>query len=189
MEEDQLPTESGGIDELGPQELREIISKIAAEKAELEDRYLRKHADFENYRKRMTKEKSESIQYANSDLMKDLLDVLDNLQRAQDASMAEGAHIDSVREGIDLIAQTLYAALSNRGLARMDALEKEFDPEHHQAIAQAEADVQMPTVIEVYQPGYLLFERVLRPAMVRVAMPGTVEKKSESDSQPEVDLP
>lgn len=170
-EEQNLPTEVQDS-EITSDDLQQVVAKIAAEKAELEDRYLRKHADFENYRKRMTKEKSEATQYANAELMRELLDVLDNLQRAQEASHSEKADMQSVRNGVTLIAQTLFATLTGRGLHRMETMGKEFDPQLHQAIANTVDDtVKVPTVVEEYQAGYTLFDRVLRPAMVRVAMP------------------
>ena len=102
MEED-LQDHDSEIEDVGPEELKQVISKLAADKADLEDRYLRKHADFENYRKRMTKEKAEAIQYANTDLMRDLVNVLDNLQRAQEASLLENADLETVRKGVQLI--------------------------------------------------------------------------------------
>ncbi len=175
MDEQELqnmPVEEQEAEELSCEDLQQVVAKIAAEKAELEDKYLRKHADFENYRKRMAKEKTEAIQYANTELMKDLLEVLDNLQRAQEASHDENADMESVRNGVDLIAQTLFSTLNKSGLQRMETMGKEFDPQLHQAIANTEDEnVQAPTVIEEYQAGYMLFDRVLRPAMVRVAMP------------------
>ena len=175
-----MPVEEQDAQELSCEDLQQVVAKIAAEKAELEDRYLRKHADFENYRKRMAKEKTEAIQYANTELMKDLLEVLDNLQRAQEASHDENADMESVRNGVDLIVQTLFSTLNKSGLQRMDVLGKEFNPELHQAIANSEDEnIQVPTVVEEYQAGYTLFDRVLRPAMVRVAMPSSV-----NDEQP-----
>lgn len=175
MEEENtqnMSTESQETENLTCDDLRQVVAKIAAEKAELEDRYLRKHADFENYRKRMTKEKAEAAQYANADLMKELLDVLDNLQRAQESSHSENADMEAVCKGVDLIAQTLFSTLNSRGLQRMETVGKEFDPQLHQAIANSgDEDVEIPIVVEEYQAGYTLFDRVLRPAMVRVAMP------------------
>ena len=183
MDEQELqdmPVEEQDAQELSCEDLQQVVAKIAAEKAELEDRYLRKHADFENYRKRMAKEKTEAIQYANTELMKDLLEVLDNLQRAQEASHDENADMESVRNGVDLIVQNLFSTLNKSGLQRMDVLGKEFNPELHQAIANSEDEnIQVPTVVEEYQAGYTLFDRVLRPAMVRVAMPSSV-----NDEQP-----
>ena len=175
MDEQELqdvPAEAQGMEELSSEDLQQVVAKIAAEKAELEDKYLRKHADFENYRKRMAKEKTEAIQYANTELMKDLLEVLDNLQRAQEASHDENADMESVRNGVDLIVQNLFSTLNKSGLQRMEVLDKEFDPQLHQAIANSEDEnIEIPTVVEEYQAGYTLFDRVLRPAMVRVAMP------------------
>ena len=94
------------------------------------------------------------------------------MQRAQEASLLENADLETVRKGVQLIGETLYGALSNKGLIKMEALGVEFNPEQHQAIANTEDEtVNVPTVAEEYQAGYILYERVLRPAMVRVAMP------------------
>ncbi|KAI4800885.1 hypothetical protein KUCAC02_007003 [Chaenocephalus aceratus] len=153
-------------------ELKDMILKLTTERDELEDRYLRKQADFENYRKRMTKEKQDAIQYANTELMRLLLDVLDNLERAKEASCNESVDIETVKKGVELISQTLYSTLSSRGLSRIEALGKAFDPGCHQAISSIEdSNVSESTITEEYQSGYCLFDRVLRPTMVRVSVP------------------
>lgn len=162
-------------------ELQERLKILEEEKAELEDKYLRKHADFENYRKRMAKEKAEAIQYANADIVKELLEVLDNFDRAEKAAM-EAQDMAAVKNGIEMINSNLTAILKARGLSEIESLGKEFDPEVHQALAMGHDEkVKAPTVVEEYQKGYRLFDRLLRPAQVRVAAPA---EKAEEGPDP-----
>lgn len=151
--------------------LKEELEKLIKEKAELQDLYMRKHADFENYRKRMSKEKTESLQYANADLIEKMLDVLDNFERAKKAAL-ENNDIKTVVEGINMIENNLISLLSSKGLIKLDSVNQPFNPEHHLAITMEESeDLQEAKVIEEFQSGYLLHERLLRAAKVKVAMP------------------
>jgi molecular chaperone GrpE len=118
----------------------------------------------------MVKEKAEAILYANTDLMKAMLEVLDNFDRAEQAALATG-DIEAIKEGIAMINKALIEVLSSKGLAKIASTGHEFNPEVHQAIAMVEDEagtLKKDTVAEEYQAGYTLNERVLRPATVRV---------------------
>ncbi|NIZ19853.1 nucleotide exchange factor GrpE [Entomospira culicis] len=157
------------------QELSETIAKLTQEKAELQDLSIRKQADFENYRKRMSKEKIESIQYANADLIEKMLDVLDNFERAKKAAQ-ENNDIQAVIQGIDLIENNLIALLNSKGLTKLKSLQEPFNPDHHLAIAMEESEeTDEAHVIEEFQAGYLLHDRLLRTAKVKVRMPKAKE--------------
>ncbi|MCL2519538.1 MAG: nucleotide exchange factor GrpE [Spirochaetaceae bacterium] len=153
------------------QSLKERIGELEELNADLQDKFLRKHADYENYRKRMVKEKGEAILYANADLMKGMLDVLDNFDRAEEAALAAN-DIEAVKAGVEMINKSLIELLTNKGLVKIATIGEEFNPEVHQAIAMAEDEsgkLTKDTVVEEYQSGYKLNDRVLRPAVVKVA--------------------
>ncbi|NIZ47126.1 nucleotide exchange factor GrpE [Entomospira nematocerorum] len=170
-------TEEASTKENHVEQLKEEITKLSLEKAELQDMYLRKHADFENYRKRMSKEKTESIQYANADLIEKMLDVLDNFERAKKAAIDQN-DIQAVIDGINMIESNLISLLTNKGLNRLDCVDQPFNPEHHLAIAMEESEeVEEAKVIEEFQAGYLLHDRLLRTAKVKVALPKSKEEQ------------
>jgi molecular chaperone GrpE len=153
------------------QQLKEEIDTLCQEKAQLQDLYLRKQADFDNYRKRMSKEKTESIQYANADLIEKLLDVLDNFSRAKQASQ-DSSDVSTVMDGIGMIENSLLSLLASKGLTKLNSLNTPFNPEQHLAISMQECnEVSEATVVEEFQPGYLLHDRLLRTAKVKVSMP------------------
>jgi molecular chaperone GrpE len=154
------------------EELQRRIKELELENSDLKAQYLRKQADFENFRKRMQREKQESIKYANTDLLQDLVAIIDDFERAIKSS-EESRDFDSFHSGIQLIERQLVNMLENKyGLTRIESEGEEFDPQKHEAIAMVESpehDVQ--TVIEDYQKGYMINDRVLRHAKVRVAVP------------------
>jgi len=158
-------------------DLGEKVQTLEKEIAELTDRLMRRQADFENSRKRILKEKDESIKYANQVLLYELTSVIDDFERAIKSS-EESKNYDSFHNGIQLIEQQLVSMLEKRwSLKRFSAVGEPFDPQKHEAIALTESEtVQVPTVVEDYQKGYLLNERVLRPAKVKVAQPRVGQK-------------
>ncbi len=144
---------------------------LVAEMAALQDQFLRKQSDFENFRRRLHRDKDEAIRYANTQVLLDLADVIDGLERA--IQTGEDADVESLREGVSLIEKQLTGLLERKwGFCRFSSEGQPFDPERHQAIASEESDVyEVATVVEDYQRGYLLHERVVRPARVKVAQP------------------
>lgn len=128
----------------------------------------RVQADFQNYKRRVEQERGEQAKFAQGKLMLKLLPVLDDLDRALDSVNAELAGLHWV-QGIGHIARKLHSVLESEGLTRIEALGQDFDPRFHEAVVHEEADeADGGKVLSVFQPGYMLRERVIRPAMVKV---------------------
>ena len=136
---------------------------------EFRDRYLRTLADFENFRKRSEREKQDYFKYAMAGVIKDLLPVLDNFDRALEHA-EEG---DDFHRGVSLIYKQLFDVLRRHGVRVIDEANVRFDPNIHEGVVTEEnADVPSHTVVAVLQKGYFLHDRLLRPAMVKVATGG-----------------
>jgi molecular chaperone GrpE len=141
--------------------------KLAAEKAELEDRLLRARAEFQNARTRAERERSEYLQFAAMDLVKELLPVLVDFERAMRVETADREYA----KGIELIYGRMYDALKKMGLEPIDTAGKLFDPNLHQAIERVQTeDAEDQAIVGEFQRGYQFKGRLLRPAMVRVAV-------------------
>lgn len=141
--------------------------QLAAEKAELHDRWLRKQAEFENYRRRTDRERSEYLQFAAMDAVRELLPVLDDFERALKVKSAD----ENYARGVEQIYKRLFDQLKRMGLEPLDSTGKPFDPNVHQAVDRVQtADAEDQTVLEEYQRGYNFKGKLLRPAMVRVAV-------------------
>jgi molecular chaperone GrpE len=157
------------------------LQVLQAELAELRDRSVRTLADFDNYRKRVARERLEERRYAVSELAQEILAVVDNLERA--LSSEGGA--EDLKQGVGMIHRQLDAILRRHGIRRVPALGEPFDPAVHEAVMRIEDDeVDEPQVSDELQSGYTLHERLLRPAMVKVAVPATSRAKAEG---PEAD--
>jgi molecular chaperone GrpE len=150
--------------------LEEQLAAKDKEARENWDRFLRERADLENYRKRVSKEKEELLNYGNKSLIEEILPIVDNLERALAHATEDGQA--AVVEGIRMTHGMLVAALKKFGVTPIESVGAPFDSAFHQAMAQVPTDEHPPnTVVEEYQKGYLLKERLLRPAMVTVAAP------------------
>jgi molecular chaperone GrpE len=154
----------------------ERIADLEERLREAEDLYLRKAADFENFRKRMTREKQDAIDFANQSLLLDLILIIDDFDRAIKAAetiASASKEFDSFYEGITLIEKRLVTQLENKwGLKRFDSAGEAFDPNRHEAIMMDKsADVAEPVVQEDFLKGYTLKDRVVRSAKVKVLMP------------------
>lgn len=137
---------------------------------EHQQRLLRVQADYDNFRRRTVKEKEELAQYATSKLVTELLPVLDNFERALSTTPA-GAESEAFAKGVNMIFRQLEGALKAEGLTAMETVGQPFNPEYHQAIMQVESEeYEEGIVTEEVQKGYLLKNKVLRPAMVKVSM-------------------
>ena len=158
---------------------------LAAEVAALQDQLLRKQADFENFRRRLHREKDDAIRYANTEVLLDLADIIDGLERA--IQTGEDADVASLRDGVSLIEKQLTGLLERKwGFCRFVSAGEPFDPERHQAIASEESGThEVATVVEDYQRGYLLHDRVVRPARVKVAQP--LSGSNEDPARPQGD--
>ena len=156
----------------GPEDLdtlRHDLEVKAEEARNTQDKYLRLAAEFDNYKRRSQRDQSDAIKFANEKLIKDLLPTLDNLERA--IQSAEEQHTTgALLEGIALTHKQFLETLTKLGLHQISSLGEQFDPSKHQAVAQVESETAPPnSVIEEYQKGYFLHERIIRPAMVTVA--------------------
>jgi molecular chaperone GrpE len=146
----------------------ERIARLEAEKDDLRKTLIHRQADFENFRKRVERERHEESRRATGVAIQHLLPVLDTFERAL-AAHEEPAYAE-YRKGVELIYKQLWESLAKQGLERIDAQGKAFDPHVHQAIERVETNEHADgTVIDVLQPGYIFHGRVLRPATVRVA--------------------
>ncbi|MBI3062150.1 MAG: nucleotide exchange factor GrpE [Deltaproteobacteria bacterium] len=175
---EQRAENSGAPSELD--ELRQQLEKKESEARENYDRFLRQVAELENFKKRMTREKGEALRYANESLIKDLLPVLDNLERAVDHAKG-GGNGKPLVEGVEMVLKGFLDVLSKHGVTQISAKGAFFDPERHEAIAQVEsAEYEPNTVVEEHHKGYYLLDRLLRPSLVSVAKtPETKEKKKQ----------
>ena len=169
-EEGAHPAMPVGPTPLSSEQLDELKQR-AAKADEHWDRLLRTTADFDNYKKRAAREKSDAVRFANETLMNRLIPVLDNLEMAMAAAQASRASApDSLQSGVNMVFQQLKNALAEAGLEEIDASGKPFDPNLHEAISQRESDsIPEGHVVEQARKGYRLRERLLRPASVVVA--------------------
>lgn len=161
----------------------ERIAELEKENADLKEQLLRKIADFDNYRKRMIKEKQETLDYANTNLLKDLLDSLDNFDRTIEAA-ASAKDAASIADGVKMVSKGLVSLLENKyNLTSYGAVGDVFDPEIHEAIGSAEGAVAEPVLSQVYLKGYKLKDRVIRHAKVMVTMPdGSVKAEDTAEA-------
>lgn len=165
--------------------LQESLDKKNSSYDDLYERFLRIAADFDNYKKRMTKEKTDLVTYGNEELIKALLNVIDNLERALEHSGAEGSS-ESIIKGVDLVYKQFISCLEKFGLSKINA-EKgtKFDPNYHQAVEHMETDDITPgLIVNEMIKGYLLKERLLRPSMVAVSK-GISKKPQPAPEQKE----
>jgi molecular chaperone GrpE len=163
------------------------ITALETETADLKDKLLRKQADFENFRKRMIREREDASRYANAVLLTDIIGLIDDFERAL-RSAEESKDFATFLQGIGMIEKQFVETLESRwGLKRFTSVGEGFDPNRHEAVLRVEgpADAK-PTVVEDYQRGYYLHERVLRPARVKVMVPAALpapvkERANQSD--------
>ena len=168
---------AGSLDEAAAEVEQDIVSveskieELSKEKEELLDGLLRLKAEFENYRKRMLKEQTRVLETAEAGLVKKLLTVIDNLERAVGNS-ADETGTNGLREGVEMVLGQMVEILKKEGLEVIDPEGEVFDPEHHEAMMVVETD-ECPedTVVEVTQKGYRFKGMLLRPALVNVACP------------------
>lgn len=137
--------------------------------AELKDKYLRQVAEFDNYRKRTLKEKTELILNGGENIIKSLLPVIDDIERAK-KNMETADNVEALREGVDLVFKKLITTLENAGLKKIDTEGKDFNTDEHEAIAMipAPSDDAKGKVIDCVQPGYKLNDKVIRHAKVAI---------------------
>ena len=162
----------------------EELERLRTDAQENRDRYIRLQADFDNFRRRALKERTDLIQYGHENLVKDLLSTVDNLDRAIDhARRSDGGDLESFLQGVELLQRDLKGVLGQHGVNEIDAVGSEFDPALHEAMAQRPDDSVAPnTVMEVLQKGYQIRNRLLRAVRVVVAKsPGDESEEKEEE--------
>ena len=161
--------------------IKELENKLEVAENESKDNYdrmLRTSAEFENYKKRSAREISEFRKYANESIIKDILPVIDNMERALDLSSKNKDINTAILEGVDMTLKGIMKIFENYGVKKIEAFEKPFDPVYHQAVSQRDTDKYPEnTVVDELQKGYLIHDRLLRPSMVIVSV-----KKGPDDS-------
>lgn len=147
----------------------EALKSRADETAVLQDKYLRAHAEFENARRRMEKEKLDCLKYANEGLILELLPILDNLEIAE-RYIKEAKDFKAVQEGVDMIQLQIQAFLKDVGLQRIKAVGEKFDPHIHEPVEVEEAvDKEDGVILAELKPGYMYNGKLLRPSAVKIA--------------------
>lgn len=176
---EQAPEASEEEADSAPAELSP--EQLVKENEELQDKFVRLMADFDNYRKRASKEKGDVIQFGNEGLLRDILPIIDNIERLLTYSYREGSW-KSFQEGIELLLAEINKTLAQYGVEPIEAMGKVFDPNIHQAMQRSETDeVEANTVVEVFQKGYLYRSRLLRPSLVVVAVPPKGEEEAKGE--------
>ena len=164
--------------EISPEDL---IEKLNEDITSLKDQRLRAIAELENFRKRAEKDQSDALKYGISNFAKEIINIRDNIERAQSSISEEAKNneaIKSVIEGIDLIAQSVITTFEKIGIKKIESLNEKFDHNLHQAMMEIENDDLEPgTIVQELIPGYTLHDRLLRPAMVGVS------KKKKKDEE------
>ena len=161
----EAATAADQSDSIDPAELKQ-------QRDDYYDRLLRKTAEFDNYRKRIERERTQLSEAAAADLLQEMLPLVDDMERAlkADPGTDSSAATEAFRRGVELIHQQLLKTLGKRGVKPIDALGQDFDPHFHQAVAHEPADGRREgEVVEEFSRGYMLGDRLLRPAMVKVA--------------------
>lgn len=154
------------------------LEQIREEMARYREQYLRKLADFENYRRRQDREMIEFRRLSHADLVKECLPVLDNLERALDVTEN---HSGGLRDGVELIMKQLKDVLARFGLQEVNPVGAPFDPEYHEAVQRQEVEGAVePTIVQVLLKGYMVHDRLVRPAMVVVGVPAAATGREVS---------
>ncbi|MCY0875989.1 MAG: nucleotide exchange factor GrpE [Firmicutes bacterium] len=164
VEEQEVP-EAATVEQVADAHFADLQAQVE----ELRGKWLRTQADFDNFRKRTRQEREDLALFANAKLITDLLPVLDHFAMAVAASESGGS-TDSLAKGVDMVYKQLLGVMENAGLRAMDPIGQPFDPNRHEAVMQEPVEgVQPGHVASVLRTGYLLGERVLRPAMVKIS--------------------
>jgi molecular chaperone GrpE len=158
------------------EEMATLLAQLQEKETEAKanyDLFLRERAELENFRRRMQRERAESLRFANEPLLRDLLPAIDNLERAIDHAQGDGAPLV---DGVTLVFRSLLDILEKHGVSRVSAKGQPFDPNQHEAMAQVEsAELAPNTVVGEHHAGYVLHGRLLRPALVTVARAPVIE--------------
>ena len=172
--------------EISPEDL---IEKLNEEITSLKDQRLRAIAELENFRKRAEKDQSDALKYGISNFAKEIINIRDNIERAQSSISDEAKNNESIKsviEGIDLIAQSVVSTFEKIGIKKIESLNEKFDHNLHQAMMEIENEELEPgTIVQELIPGYTLHDRLLRPAMVGVSKKSKKNEDNADKSAPE----
>lgn len=162
--------------------LNSLLQEREKEVAELKDKYLRTLADQENARRRIRQQSDGSVRLQKENLLRDILPIMDNLERAVDAARG-GGNGKSIVEGVEMVLASMRDLLKQQGVTAVESVGKQFDPIHHEAIDHVPSEVHPPnTVVQEFHRGYQIGDRVLRPARVVVAAANSPRNRSEGES-------
>ena len=167
------PAQEEQAEEVSQEEiLQNKVAELEAANADLKDQMLRRQAELENYRKRLIRDKEEAVQFANESLIRDILGFLDNMDRAL-AAAKNGGDLNALIEGFEMTQNQLLSTLDkNWGLKGIDSVGQEFDPSLHEACMMTiDENLDKETVLEEFQKGYTLHDRVIRPSKVKIGKP------------------
>lgn len=183
LNENQLTSHKEEVGGEGTESVQElpVVEKdqLTAELQEINDKYVRLYADFENYKKRINKDKEELVRFGNESLIFELLPVIDNLEMALKHSSQD--QNTGIAQGVEITLKELKRVLEKFGVSPIDAAGKPFDPSVHHAMTQFERDdIDEKTVVEEFRKGYMLWYKVLRPSLVAVS-------RKPSDGQEKID--
>ncbi|MDP2913559.1 MAG: nucleotide exchange factor GrpE [Candidatus Omnitrophota bacterium] len=182
---DKIGAEAGTV--TIPNKEYEVMKARADERDAFYDKYVRAHAEFENARKRLEKEKTDFLKYANESLIIDFLPILDNLEIAE-KHIKEAKDFKAVQEGVDMIQLQIQGFLKDIGLERLKTAGKKFDPNMHEAVETVESvDKEDGYIVEELKPGYTLNGKLIRPAYVKIskkkpACPGENDRRAGETS-------
>ena len=188
IKEEQVSEEPKDQDEaeISPEDL---IEKLNEEITSLKDQRLRAIAELENFRKRAEKDQSDALKYGISNFAKEIINIRDNIERAQSSISDEAKNIEAIKsviEGIDLIAQSVVSTFEKIGIKKIESLNEKFDHNLHQAMMEIENEELEPgTIVQELIPGYTLHDRLLRPAMVGVSKKSKKNEDNADKSAPE----
>ena len=188
VDEDTVVSDEAAESEEESEAPPSIESEINQLKSEYEvklDQMLRTVAEYENAKKRAIRDKEEFQKYAVESVIKDLIPVIDSMNRATE-SAKESTDFDSLHEGIQLIQKQIHSVLERSNVSTIDAVGENFDPNLHEAIAQVESDLPTNAIVEEFQVGYKLRDRVLRASMVSVSQGQSNPEIDEEDTKEEV---
>ena len=178
MEGEDLPKEEPKLSN------EEVIEKLKVDIEDLKDQRLRSAAELENYRKRSEKDQSDALKYGITNFAKEVISIRDNIERANASILDEiksNEKIKPVIEGLELIHQSIISVLDRFEIKKIESIDQKFDHNFHQAMVEIERDDCEPgTVVQELIPGYMLHDRLLRPAMVGVSKK-KIEKNEETD--------
>ena len=182
--EEEAETSGGMVEEVSPagevsiEILKDELGKKEAEYKEMNDKYLRALAEMDNFRKRVAREQSESVKFANEKILCDLLSVVDNMERAVLHSR-EKKDFDALIDGLELTMKEFNSVFDKYGVKCIESVGQPFDPNRHHAVAIIESEShQDNTIVEEFRKGYVLNDRILRPSLVSVS-----KKKEETETK------